>query len=214
VPSPLFLLLLRTISRFVLAALISTIVVFAAKTKLWEYTRQKVGSIFSINLEYQLSFGRRQITLMVPINKDLRRVLESGETQITAPLPNSATRIIPFPQQEEAYPPSPSSQGSRTAVDPTERQEYPGGPPLNRRQEALLEAGIEGRLDKVHYWRENERLFGREDTPEWVTLPYWQALQEDICDIETSYQQQLFEREPTPKWFTPNYREAYSGASD
>jgi len=123
VPSPLFLLLLHTISRFVLATLISTIVVFTAKTRLWEYIRRKAGSIFSISLEYQLNFGRRQITLRVPINEDLRRLLEIGETQTTIPLPNSATRTTPSPQQEEGYPPSPSSQGSRTAVDPTERQE-------------------------------------------------------------------------------------------
>jgi len=69
-------------------------------------------------------------------------------------------------------------------------------------------------LDEVHYRRENERLFRREDTPEWVTPSYRQALQEDIRDIEATYQQQLFEREPTPEWFTPEYREAYSGASD
>jgi len=161
-----------------------------------------------------LSSGRRRITLRAPINKDLRRLLEIGETQTTAPLPNSVTRIIPFPQQEEASPPTPSSQGSRTAVDPAERQEYPRGPPLTGRQEALLEAGLEGRLDEVHHRRENERLFGREDTPEWVTPSYRQALQEDIHDIEISYQQQLFERELTPKWFTPAYREAHSGASD
>jgi len=170
--SPLFHLLLRTISRFVLAALISTIVVFAAKTRLWEYTRQKVGSIFSISLEYQSNFGRRRITLRAPINEDLRRLLEIGETQTTVPLHNSATRTTPFPQQEEASPQTSSSLGSRTAVDPTERREYQRGPPLNRRQEALLEAGIEGRLDEVHYRRENERLFGREDTPEWVTPSY------------------------------------------
>jgi len=213
-PSLLFPLVLHTLCRFVLAALISTIVVFAVKIRLWEYTRRKVGSIFSISLGYQSSFGRRQITLTVPINKDIRRLLESGETLTTAPSPNSATRITQFPQQEEVSPPSPSSQGSRTAVDPTERQEHLEVPPLNRRQEALLEAGIEGRLDEVHYRRENEQLFRREDTPEWVTPAYRQALQEDLHNIETSYQQQLFERELTPEWFTPDYREAYSSASD
>jgi len=189
-------------------------VVFAARTRLWEYTRQRVGSIFSINLEYLSNSGRRRIILRAPINEDLRRLLEIGETQTTVPSPNSATRTTPFPQQEEASPQTPSSQGSRTAVDPAERREYQRGPPLTRRQEALLEAGIEGRLDEVHHRRENERLFGREDTPEWVTPSYRQALQEDIRDIEATYQQQLFEREPTPEWFTPEYREAYSGASD
>ena len=211
-PSPLFLLVLRTISRFVLAALISTIVVFAAKTRLWEYTKQKVGSIFSINLEFLSNSGRRQITLRVPISEEARRLLESGETQTIAPSPNSATRNTLFPQQEEPTPPSPSSQGSRTAVDPTERREHDVIEPLNPAQRALQAAAEEGRFDQIVHGRrdlENQLLFEQENTPDWATPEYREALIEDIRNAEIN--QELFEREPTPEWFTPEYREAYSG---
>jgi len=93
------------------------IVVFAARTKQWEFIRQKVGSTFLISLGYLSNSGNRQITQRVNINKEITNLLESGETQITAPLSPLPRNIQSISPTEALSLTRPSSLGSKTLVE-------------------------------------------------------------------------------------------------
>jgi hypothetical protein len=182
-------MLIVLICRVVLAGAITTIVVFIVNQRSLIFMRLSRTSTFSIDLDFQLSSGRRSLSGRI----FLQSTSFSGDEQTTAPLHNTTPQIGTQPHLPTDQSPTTIPQNSsETVVD-----------------------NHEVRFDLEHLPRTWEGLENRRQLPPIAIIS--EEVEEELEEIRTEegdYRPQRRPRTPsTPSFIYPGFWESHSARS-